>query len=134
MVWGVNYSFPFTSGKYIYHSLWNIIWKGQEVLYSFHMPAFFALSGALYFLTHKNYLDINQFLSVKAKRLLLPFILCAFFYMMPLKLLAGFYSLENIGAALNGMLFATGDAGHLWFLPTLFLNFVVVKVLEFFLI
>lgn len=129
-VGGVDYTGLFISGEYTYHSLWTKVWFIHDLIYSFHMPAFFALSGSVYYITKQRYSGINELIAVKAKKLLCPFLFCAVFYTIPVKLFGGFYVTENIGAALNGILFASGDAGHLWFLAALFWNFVIIRCLE----
>lgn len=100
-------------------------------IYTFHMPAFFMLSGAVYHLSEKN--NVDELAIKKFKRLLVPFFLYGIFFMLPVKRISNFYAnadfSEVIKSFLNG-----GESGHLWFLPTLFwisiLFLIITKIIK----
>lgn len=83
----------------------KIIYKINFLIYSFHMPLFFFLSGALLYLTLiKLKMNLRKLLVVKFKRLIIPFIVVTLFYVFPLKYISGYfsYSSKNIALSLWG--------------------------------
>lgn len=114
----------------------HILVKGwsHEVIYSFHMPLFFFLSGMVF---QKNkYVSFSDFFTHRAKRLLLPYLIYSIAtwifwavfryvrhdevdsYLMPL--------LQTFIAQGSGAFFVHNSA--LWFIPCLFLT----EILYFF--
>ncbi len=114
----------------------HILVKGwsHEVIYSFHMPLFFFLSGMVF---QKNkYVSFSDFFTHRAKRLLLPYVIYSIAtwifwaafryvrhdevdsYLMPL--------LQTFIAQGSGAFFVHNSA--LWFIPCLFLT----EILYFF--
>lgn len=106
-----------------------------KLIYSFHMPLFFFLSGYLF---DRNQYDIRTFVTRKAKNLLIPYL---FFYLLTLTL----YYLVEVrvqsgdpftwrlliplvwGSNVNGLM------AHnivLWFLPALFSTEVLFRILS----
>ena len=83
--------------------LWNII-------YSFHMPAFMAISGFLAYRPNTRGLNIISLLYRRFRQLIVPF----FIWTLLLIMISGKFSLENIGTYL-----IYPDKG-LWFLWVLF--------------
>lgn len=87
------------------------------------MPLFFSISGFLFF-KKENKETITTLFSKKTVRLLVPFLLIGLLYMIPIRLLANYLNY-------NGYLDATiklitgKDGGHLWFLPSLFIIFII---------
>lgn len=104
-----------------------------RLIYTFHMPLFFALSGALFniSLKTKGIMSFRQLISNKSQRLLLPFILVTMLYSLPLKYLSGYYdsSINVIRDMIFGQVFLLGNS-HLWFLVALFLIFLMAWCLE----
>lgn len=100
-------------------------------IYSFHMPLFMAVSGAVYALTRKQGERFSDFASKKAKRLLIPFLLVTTFVSVPCKYISGYYdSSSNILRDIfMGQYLLLGDS-HLWFVVCLFLIFMVAYWLE----
>lgn len=102
--------------------LQTLIDLGVRVIYSFHMPLFFALSGALFAHSIKTKpLSYKNLLKSKGRRLLLPYILCNLLWVIPVKLISGYWSgsesiVEDI---LVGQVFLGGN-NHLWYLWALF--------------
>lgn len=90
------------------------------------MPLFFSLSGYL-FDARRSKTSLAELLSKKAKRLLLPFLSFALFWMVPIRLLVGYpgYQNRNLWDILWNSVILGSDCGHLWFLPCLFFCFVL---------
>lgn len=97
-------------------------------IYGFHMPLFFMLSGALYTYSKKRD-SFEDLIKNKAIRLLVPYYLTGILYMMPLKLLSGFYSIYSFPAVVQNFLFGSNE-GHLWFLLALFWCFLIFYPIE----
>ncbi len=91
-------------------------------IYSFHMPLFFALSGALMALGGaKNVtLPFLQFVRKKGYRLLIPFIVVTTFYCIPIRYLVGVYKFQTPLLRVISEQYITLIETHLWFLPCLF--------------
>lgn len=104
-----------------------------DMIYGFHMPLFMMLSGAVYMYTRKEINTIKEvgaFISKKAKRLLIPFVLVTIFWQIPLKYISGYFT-NGIKDAILGQLLLFGNS-HLWFIVVLFIIFVVVAFIEYF--
>lgn len=103
-----------------------------KAIYSFHMPLFMALAGAVFAiqLQKGKYLQLSSFIWKKANRLLLPFIIVSVFWSMPLKLYSDYWSASKnfFYDFVVGQLLIQGNT-HLWFLPTLFCEFVLFWIL-----
>lgn len=101
-------------------------------IYLFHMPLFMALSGALFrrSLVRKKY-DLKRLLIEKGKRLLVPFFVVGILYSFPVKYISGYYASSSslLRDFLVGQVLIRDDT-HLWFLPTLFVVFVICYLLE----
>ena len=91
------------------------------------MPLFFMLSGAVLHL--KPLKRYDAFCASKIHRLIIPFFLYGFLFMLPVKFLGNFYAQNTISSAYRAFS-QGGEAGHLWFLPALFwcmMSFVAIK-------
>lgn len=103
------------------------------LIYSFHMQLFMALSGAIFFrkIASGKYNTLGSLLSDKWKRLMLPFFGVTFLYAVPIKLLSGYF--ENSTNVLRdifcGQFLIQGNT-HLWFLPTLFVIFIIAYIFD----
>lgn len=85
-------------------------------VYDFHMPLFFTLSGAVLALGRPR--RAGELLRARAKRLLIPYFLYGWLFMLPVKYWGGFYDEEGLLLAAKGLLVGQ-DSGHLWFLTAL---------------
>lgn len=98
-------------------------------LYSFHMPLFMALSGALYYRSSQNpkYDSFGYLFSAKFKRLIIPFLVVTCLYSFPLKYASGYFSeSENVWKDFGiGQLLLQGNS-HLWYVAALFFIFIFV--------
>ena len=103
-----------------------------KCIYSFHMPAFFVVSG----LTFKWADDFKTYIKRKAKVLLLPyvgFVMITFFYNCCVALLKGNgidTVTDRISERLTRTLLVTSDSYfiNLWFLPCLFLSLLLAHI------
>ncbi len=131
---GINYILDTKSmsdiGKLIFKSL-NLL---TTVLYSFHMPLFFALSGALFknSLNNNKYKNFRELIVKKSQRLLVPFLIVAIIYSVPIKYISGYYngSQNVIKNIFIGQILLQGNT-HLWFLPTLFCIFCISYIYKY---
>jgi hypothetical protein len=90
------------------------------------MPLFFVLSGMIAWITQeKTFGNFRELLFNKLQRLLVPFAAWGIFFMLPIKYFAGGYGKENIMIVVVRFLIGNSDMGHLWFLLTLFVIFVM---------
>ena len=105
----------------------GIVYKGfmviADMLYSFHMPLFMGMSGALYRVTteKRGQGTWRDLLSAKFFRLMVPFLIVSLLYSVPIKY-ASQYFLESenlVKDIVVGQLLLQGNS-HLWYLATLF--------------
>lgn len=120
----------------LYSSSWNLYQTSFSIPALDHikdginlvqMPLFFSISGYL-FNPKKKW---NLLLIGKVKRLIIPYILIACLWMVPIRLLVGYPGYLNKSIAQIFLIDILGyhDNGHLWYLPCLFLCFVIAKLL-----
>lgn len=125
---GVHYDISLFAPHPAYYSWPLALWRELPGwVYRFHMPLFFMLSGAVQALAAPR--RPGAFLRGKARRLLAPYFLCGWLFMLPLKYLAGFYDRKGLRLAARGLPLGQ-DSGHLWFLPALFWCIVVYMLLD----
>ena len=107
----------------VYPSLIQYI---TSFIYSFHMPAFFAVSGAVYYINKVEkgkYSNQTYFILNKVKRLLVPYAFFAILWVFPTMWIMGYvdnpfnYFFESYVLGLN--------TRHLWFLIVLFEIFII---------
>ena len=113
---------------------WRYALSLTGLIYLFHMPLYMTLSGALYKLknsTGGGYSSYKSLITDKAKKLLLPFIVVTLFYSIPLRCISGYYTGSDniIKDIIVGQVFVQGNT-HLWFLPALFVIFIIIYALE----
>lgn len=111
-----------------------------KYIYTFHMPAFISISGYLFHLTirekENNSVSLKSYVYKKTFRLLIPMMFVLIFWVMPVKLLTGYYEKLNCNSVKDAILFAfrEWDLGHLWYLPVLFildlLMFISYRLIE----
>lgn len=126
---GINYELPENTNVIYYSRVFEWIHNVPNWIYKFHMPLFIALSGAVLALRSIESFDVV--VKNKAKRLLVPYFISGWLFMMPIKAMTGYYDRESLLLAMKGFLRGE-DSGHLWFLPALFwctIIFVLLKKL-----
>lgn len=117
-----------------------LMWKGlcflTGIFYKFHMPLFVALSGCLWAM-HVKGKGLPTFQSVwrnKTRRLLLPFLITALLWSIPLKYVSGYWDgagEDTLRQMFVGQIFMFGNFNsHLWFVQALFWVFIMSYVVE----
>jgi fucose 4-O-acetylase-like acetyltransferase len=106
----------------------------NSLIYSFHMPLFFMLSGYLY--NHGKY-SYSDLMKSKVKRLLYPFATIAIIFFI-IKLIAGRFVNLDSPVDIGNLLILLTNPVHsymplLWFVHALFLMFVLYPLLRQFL-
>lgn len=98
----------------------------KRIINIIQMPLFFSISGFLFFFTEKRKKMLEIVLD-KARRLLVPFVVFALGWLLPIRLILEYsgYKDESICTIIIYKILLGYDNGHLWFLPTLFLCFIV---------
>lgn len=124
---GVEYQLPETINSLYYSGFMTWLRSMAGWVYGFHMPLFFMLSGATFAL--KPIGTFDNVIRNKFKRLVIPYFVFGWFFMLPVKRLGNFYNNESLKDALKGFLGGL-DSGHLWFLTALFWCIVVFTILE----
>lgn len=102
-------------------------------IYSFHMPLFVFVSGALYYyvsITSKQYNNSYKFIAKKFKRLLIPYFIVSIFYMVPIRIIINYYRGEELFNIIVEDILLSKSSGHLWYLLMLFILFVVFHIME----
>lgn len=101
----------------------------KRIIDVIQMPIFFSISGYLFFYTHNKKRGILWLIKSKLKRLIVPYFLVGFIYMVPIKYVVGYSGYQNktlIDIIYNFL--TCQDVGHLWFLPALFFIFLICEV------
>lgn len=108
--------------------------KAAEVIYSFHMPLFFLLTGGIYgvCIRQGKYQDVLVFLSRKAKRLLIPYVTFGVLYVAPVMVIFHFTEMDYFQYVIYGILLSY-NSRHLWYLLALFWIFILTIPLKKFL-
>lgn len=97
-----------------------------DYIYSFHMPLFVFLSGAVYghCIDHGKYDKCLPFAANKARRLLIPYLAFGLLYVAPVMCLLGLTEQTFWEYSYSGILLS-GNSRHLWYLPALFWIFLL---------
>ncbi len=123
---GVNYSLPKYTNPFYSSSILSFVRWLSTWVYGFHMPLFFMLSGAVMAL--KPIGTFEKVIKSKIKRLIFPYFIYGWLFMLPVKLLGNFYTKGKFLLAMKGFLSGI-DSGHLWFLPALFWTIIIFTIL-----
>ena len=102
----------------------------KDCIYSFHMPVFVAISGAIYAIqkSKAKYNEMFTFVKKKFTRLIVPYILISSLILFPTMLVVD--SIDNpIHYFVSSYILAL-NSRHLWFLLMLFGVFIVVSLLD----
>ena len=102
----------------------------KRIIDIIQMPLFFSLSGYLYVFTHKKNKGFCNLLLSKTKRLLIPYCIIAVCYMLPVRLIARYPGYQHISLKeLLVKIITVNDVGHLWYLPALFISFMLAEII-----
>lgn len=126
---GIDYSgfYQNTTATYIWTQV--II----EMIYAFHMPLFVFISGALYARSRSfsKYAKYGELIFAKFERLIVPYLVVATLFMVPIKLLTHYYPTGSSLMKIYGFgILLSLDSGHLWYVFMLFMMFVIVRICE----
>lgn len=99
-------------------------------IYTFHMPAFMALSGTIYSLLRKRgkYKEFGPYLRSKCLRLVLPLFTVWLLYNFPIKFFTGYYEEAAWYMVLLQILCPSNV--YLWFLESLFIIHILIWILD----
>ena len=100
----------------------------RTVIYSFHMPLFVSLSGAVFSYTYNEKQPFSLYVKKKTRRLLVPFLTTALLILVPQRYITGYYQGQSLGAVIGKDILLAYDVNYLWYLLMLF----EVSVLFFF--
>lgn len=103
----------------------------MKFIYSFHMPLFMFVSGAVYRkgIARGKYKDFWEFIVKKFRRIMIPYFAWGILYVMPVMVLLGITDLAPAEYILQGIL-CCRDSRHLWFLWALFFVSVCIRFLQ----
>ena len=123
----------------LYSSDWNLYQTSISVSFLdrlkwiidvLQMPLFFSLAGYLFVFTHQKKYGLLQLSKNKALRLLVPYVSIGILWLLPIRLLVGFPSYRGMSVTkFLWKLLTSEDVGNLWFLPALFLMFVLSELI-----
>jgi fucose 4-O-acetylase-like acetyltransferase len=111
-----------------------LMWM-KRIINAFQMPLFLFLAGFCFFYSiekhdYKNVRNKLRGILGKAKRLLVPFFAVALVWMIPIRLMCHYSAWDNLRYCEIFKRVLLGiDSGHLWFLPTLFMIFVIAFII-----
>jgi len=94
-----------------------------DAIYSFHMPAFIAISGALFYLAKEDlgkYGNAHNYLKKRTLRLMIPYYCFLLLIVSPTLASVDLIPLDHLFGYIARNLIFIGDNRHLWYLPTLF--------------
>jgi len=100
-------------------------------IYSFHMPLFVFISGAVFCYASERgkYPSLSKLFVKKIHRLLIPYLFVGLVYMIPLRIIIGYYK----GVSYKSLAFdflTTIGSGHLWYLYVLFVLTIIFWLLR----
>ena len=129
---GIDYTIQMQQNGIADTQVHNLFSLNVTLIATFLMPMFFALSGALFNISLRG----NQFTKFQAlfinkfKRLVIPYLLVAILYTIPIKYITHYFPQDNVWQNIVfGQLLGYGNT-HLWFLMSLFWMFLIAWFIE----
>lgn len=100
----------------------DILEMVRQLIYFFHMPLFVVLSGALFMLSykHKKLTKSEGWIRKRAKQLLIPYILVAVLFFVPVRLVIGYNSVAELPKIIFKDVLIGKDINYLWYAVMLF--------------
>ena len=125
----------------IYKAEWGYYNAGTEcelfnfitnLIYIFHMPLFFSISGYLFIVNCKEKYNLKKIIHKKFKRLIVPAIIVGLFYVLPIRYLCQYPPYEDNSLLYNIFfnIILGLDNGHLWYCYSLFIIFILSYFIE----
>lgn len=103
-----------------------------EWIYTFHMPIFVTISGAVYYYIKREkskYSDFKMFITNKIKRLLIPYIFFAIVIVLPTLYYCNLIK-EDFYSYCIRCFFLAQEPRHLWYLVMLFNTLIIFNYFE----
>lgn len=105
----------------LYSSIYSVapLMELKHIINTFQMPLFLMLAGFCFFysISKRDYKDIKNILGGvigKVKRLLVPFVVIALFWMIPIRLICSYAAWDGLNIfQIIGYVFVGEDSGHL---------------------
>ncbi len=122
--------FSYPQSRFPQHITSDFFATVTDIIRSFSMPTFFAISGAVFYLTKKEWGKYSTFgilVSNKFKRLIVPYIFAVSVIQIPIFFILNISADSNYVSALLRNVLLIGDLAWLWYLPTLFCIFLIVN-------
>ena len=103
-----------------------------NLIYIFHMPLFFSISGYLFVENCREKYNIRKIINKKFKRLIVPAIIVGLIYVLPIRYICNYTPYEENTLIYNILfnIILGLDNGHLWYCYSLFIIFVVSYFIE----
>ena len=105
----------------------------KHIINLFQMQLFIFISGYCFYYSRNGLKQEGyyRFIKKKAKRLLIPFVVFALFWMIPIRMIAQYPYWSDCSIPEILLQIITGkDSGHLWFCPALFIIMVIAGIIE----
>ncbi|WP_423188909.1 acyltransferase family protein [Alkalibacterium sp. f15] len=109
----------------------NLLIGITNFIYLFHMPAFIAVSGAVFYhikRERKKHPYNKAFIMNKTRKLLIPYFFFTLFYVLPTLLVIG--ELRSLFGFIVRNVFFLGGPNHLWYAVMIFNVFIIFGFLE----
>lgn len=92
----------------------------KKIIYSFHMPLFVFLSGAVFALTYKESTNFKSWTIKRIKKLMVPYFIVAIILYIPTRIVCGYYDtgINIINIICNDVILSK-DINYLWYLVML---------------
>uniref|UniRef100_A0AB33JFL7 Acyltransferase family protein n=1 Tax=Prevotella sp. GTC17262 TaxID=3236797 RepID=A0AB33JFL7_9BACT len=103
-----------------------------DFIYSFHMPLFVFISGAIYYIGKREngkYKDECKFILSKVERLLIPYLCFAILWVLPTMLYLGKVETDLLSYIRQSYLLGI-NSRHLWYLMMIFVLFIAFNHFE----
>ena len=120
----------YTPNSIFPHSGTKLTGMLYNIIYSFHMPLFISVSGAVYALCRRRgkYSTWNELLKAKWRRVLLPYFSFGLIILFPV--LIALDKMEvNFGTFMS-IIYGGSEIRHLWYLYVLFEMFIITRIME----
>lgn len=103
----------------------------MRFIYSFHMPLFMFISGAVYHIciSAEKYKNAADFMAKKFKRIIIPYLVWGVLYVTPVMILLGVTDQSPAEYIVEGILLCR-NSRHLWFIWALFFVSLFIRFLK----
>ena len=111
----------------------NILVTIKHIINLIQMPLFFSISGYLFFYSLSKYKNRFKIIYKNFRRLIIPFIIVGLFYFLPMKYILNIEPFVSNSVSYNVFhnVILGFNNGHLWYLTTLFIIFIIICFVYF---